>query len=127
MGKMGLPIDLVIEFFTFAVVVAGTLAVIRGAASVMSVRRRLGGEIGGPAPAGSVIKAQGVRNPFLAWVQSSSSLSDSKDHNKLRRDLAMAGFDHPAAPVWYVITRFALAIGLPLLFIVAQPLSASPI
>jgi len=47
----------------------------------------------------------------------------ARELDKLRRDLAMAGFDHPAAPVWYVIIRFGLAIGCPLLFIFA----ASPV
>ena len=36
------------------------------------------------------MKGQGVSNPFLQWVQSSSSLSDTKDRQKLRRDLFLA-------------------------------------
>jgi tight adherence protein C len=35
----------------------------------------------------------------------------------LRRELSLAGFDQATAPVWYVITRFSLAIGLPLLVV----------
>ena len=36
----------------------------------------------------------------------------------LRRELIEAGFEHPAAPIYYVLFRFSMAIGLPLLFLV---------
>ena len=123
-----LPIDIVIEVTIFGVVVAVSLAVERAVLGAIDVRRRLGDQSGSFAVAsGSVIKDGKVSNPFLLWVQNSSSLSDAKDSSKLRRDLALAGFDYPSAPVWYVILRFTLAIGLPLLFILAQAFVAKPL
>jgi tight adherence protein C len=119
---MILPIELVIEAFIFGIVVAATFAAVRAIEGGVIVRRRLGDTAAAGADV-TVLKAQGVRSPFLAWVQSSSSLSDEGDRNKLRRALAMAGFDSPAAPVWYVIIRFGLAIGLPLLFLLQVSLS----
>ena len=44
----------------------------------------------------------------------------------MRRDLSKAGIDHPAAPALYVVSRFALAIGLPLAFLAFQQVSAHP-
>jgi len=119
---MGWAIEFFIEAITFGIVVAVTFAAMRVFEGGVLVRRRLG-ETAAAAPGDSVLRAQGVSNPILTWVQASSSLSNEKDRNKLRRDLAMAGFDHPAAPVWYVIIRFGLAIGCPLLFIFAANLS----
>jgi tight adherence protein C len=125
---MNLSLELIIEILTFGIVVAVTLAVTRGVAASLDVRRRLAD----PTPsatlgAESVLKGGKVRNPFLLWVQSSTSLSDSKDRAKLRRDLSLAGFDQQAAPIWYVIARFALAIGLPLIFLLSQSLFAKPL
>jgi tight adherence protein C len=120
------PIELIIEAITFGIVVATTFAAMRAIEGGATVRRRLG-ETAAASSGGSVIRNLGVGNPILAWVQASSSLSDEKDRNKLRRDLAMAGFDHVAAPVWYVIIRFALAIGCPLLFLFLANLSAKHI
>jgi tight adherence protein C len=122
------PIELVVEIFTFAVVVAITWAIIGAAASVVNVRRRLGADVAAAPTAGrgSLIKAEGVSNPFLQWVQSSSSLNDTADRLKLQRSLLMAGFESASAPVWYVILRFSCAIGLPLAFIGYQAFSAHP-
>jgi tight adherence protein C len=36
--------------------------------------------------------------------------------------LSLAGFDFPTAPIWYTIIRFLGAIGLPLLFLILNPL-----
>lgn len=123
---MYLPVELVIEIITFGIVVAVTFATMRAVEGGATVRRRLG-ETAAASGGDTVIRSQGVGNPILAWVQASSSLSDEKDRNKLRRDLAMAGFDHVSAPVWYVIIRFALAIGCPLLFLFLANLSAKHI
>ena len=121
-------IVIVIEVITFGFVVLFTFAAIHGVAGFMSVRRRLGaGPSAGAIQPGSLIKDHKVTNPFLNWVQTSSSLSEEKDRNKLSRDLAMAGFDHPAAPVWYVIVRFIVAVGLPVAFLILQPLLSKPI
>ena len=126
---MALPLDIIIEIITFGIVVAGSLALLRGVEAMIDVRRRLGQDPGsaGPMVQTSVFKRDTVRNPILLWVQSSTSLNDSKDRQKLRRDLSQAGFDHPAAPVWYVIIRFTAAIGLPLLFLVSQHFMAKPL
>jgi tight adherence protein C len=121
------PLEFIIEAFTFGIVVAATFATMRAIEGGAIVRRRLGETAAASGGDGSVIRSQGVANPILAWVQASSSLSNEKDRNKLRRDLAMAGFDHPAAPVWYIIIRFALAIGCPLLFLFVANLSAKHI
>ncbi len=125
-------IEFFIEAITFAVVVLGAWAGLRALENMWDVRRRLA-QTEGVAPAttataagGQVVRATDVQNPMLRWVQSSSSLSDTKDREKLRRDLSLAGVEHPAAPVWYVIARFGAAIGLPLAFLFAQQLMAKP-
>ena len=123
-----ISIEFIIEVLTFAIVVAVSLAATRGITASMDVRRRLAD----PSPTdvagtSSVLRGDKVRSPFLLWVQSSSSLSDTKDRAKLRHELALAGFDHPAAPIWYVISRFAMAIGLPLAFLLSQSLFAKPL
>ncbi|HEX7761005.1 MAG TPA: type II secretion system F family protein [Caulobacteraceae bacterium] len=125
---MILPLDIIIEAITFGIVVAGSLALLRGIEAIIDVRRRLGQDPATATRAGpaSVFRGDTVRNPILLWVQSSTSLNDSKDRQKLRRELSQAGFDHPAAPVWYVIARFALAIGLPFLFLLSQKFAAKP-
>jgi tight adherence protein C len=125
---MALPVELIIELLTFGIVVAVTLAVTRGVAATLDVRRRLADQSGSTSlGVGPVLKGDKVSNPFLLWVQSSSSISDTKDRAKLRRDLSLAGFDHAAAPIWYVIVRFSLAIGLPLAFLLSQSLFAKPL
>jgi len=93
------------------------------------VRRRLNEEVVGrkAAPvATSVIRGEKVKNPILLWVQSFISPSQSKDGQQLRRKLALAGFEQTTAPIWYSIGRLTLAIGLPLLFLLSQSLSAKP-
>ena len=112
---MTLPLDLIFEILTFFFLIAVTLAVSNIIAHFSSQRRRLGQ----PASAGSqseqrLLKGWKISNPFLIWVQSSTSIGDSKERQKLVLELANAGFTHPAAPIWYVIFRFAMAIGLPL-------------
>ena len=105
--------------FLFAVTV--TYAVSELVGEMRRIRRRL--DAGGTVAAASVpsfLRQRGVSNPFLLWVQSSTSISEPKERGKLARDLAKAGFEHPAAPVWYVIIRFSLAIGLPALYMFGQ-------
>ena len=124
---MTLPLDLIIEAIVFLIVVAVSLAVARLGLSATSVQRRLGEGAGArSAAASSVIASREVRNPFLLWVRSATAPKDSQDELKLRKDLRMAGFDHPAAPIWYTIIRFTLAIGLPIAFIVSQQFAAKP-
>ena len=75
-----------------------------------------------------MFKEQEVRNRFLKWV--AVKTRDDKERNKLQRELALAGFDSPSAPIWYVIARLGTAIGLPVLLNLSKlwmvkPLSAS--
>ncbi len=122
-------VTLLIEGLTFVLVVVLALSAIRWVEGAIKVRRRLGGQTGetqtGPAPA-SVMRGTSVRNPFLKWVEASTSLKDVQDRNRLRRDLALAGLDYPTAPVVYVVIRFCLAIGLPVLFLAFQALQPKP-
>ncbi|HEY3696567.1 type II secretion system F family protein [Phenylobacterium sp.] len=124
---MNTPLQIVIEILIFALVVLVSIAAIRSLEGALSVRRRLG-EQRRPdgAPAAALFRNDKVANRFLQWVES-SSLNDSKERNQLRRDLALAGFDHPAAPIWYVLMRFGAAIGLPILFVIAQSTAAKPL
>lgn len=120
---MSLPLDLIFEFLTFFFLVAVTLAVSNIIAHFSSQRRRLGQ----PTSAGSVseqslLKGWKISNPFLLWVQSSTSIGDSKERQKLIHELASAGFTHTAAPIWYVIVRFSMAIGLPLALLLGRGL-----
>ena len=122
---MTLPMDLIFEFLTFLFLVAVTLAISNIIGYFSSQRRRLGQ----PTSAGSLseqslLRGQKISNPFLLWVQASTSIGDSKGRQKLIRELASAGFSHPAAPIWYVIIRFSMAIGLPLGFLLSRGLFA---
>jgi tight adherence protein C len=124
---MDFRLDIVIEVFVFALVVALAVAGINTAEAMLGVRRRLGGGDTASTAAPGVLRHDGPSNPFLKWVQSYSSLSEDKDREKLARELRMAGFKHPSAPAQFVVARVSLAIGLPLLFLLLQTLSAKPI
>ena len=107
---------LVIELLIFGVGAAVAWAVIQGVNDMLVVRRRLGVEGGasGTLQQESVLRSSTVDNRFLKWVQTRSSLSNPISRNKLKRELTLAGIEHPAAPIWYVMGRVLLAIGLPL-------------
>ena len=110
-----IPLDLIFEVGTFFFLVAVTLAFSNLIGHFSSQRRRLGQPAHkGIASEPTLVKALKIKNPFLLWVESSTSIGDSKERQKLVGELASAGFTHPTAPIWYVIFRFALAIGLPL-------------
>lgn len=122
-----LEISLLVAVFV-AIAALSALGVRRFEA-LFTVQRRLRGDsatIAATPRATVVVKKQTVTNPILGWVQDSTSINKAEDRNKLRRTLAQAGFDAPSAPVWFVIARFGLAIGLPLLFLLAQNLSSKP-
>jgi tight adherence protein C len=123
-----IPLEIVFELLIFGIVVAATIAIVRAFLARLDVQRRLSEQtpIGAATSTSSILKGGGVSNPLLLWVQSSSSLSDSKDRQKLRRDLMLAGFDYQSAPIWSVIIRFSLAIGLPILFLLSQQFMAKP-
>jgi len=113
----------------FVAVVTVTLWLSQRLQAALALQRRLreGGQ-GATAKVAraSIVKKSAVTNPLLAWVQSSTSISNIQDRNRLKLALARAGFESPAAPVWFVIVRFGLAVGLPLLFLLGQSLSATP-
>ncbi len=124
---MGLSIETLLELLAFVAVTTGAFVLARRTEAGFSVRRRLRGEAAPnsrPSRA-SLVRRQDVSHPILAWVQR-SSLNDPKDRMKLRRDLAQAGFESAAAPSWYVISRFGLATGLPLGFLLTQHFLAKP-
>jgi tight adherence protein C len=120
--------EIVIEILVFALACGGTLLLERAITARAAVRRRLGAE---PAAARtgapSVLKSDTVTNSMLRWVQRATAPKDPKETNKLRRDLALAGFEQPAAPVWYVICRISLALGLPLLVMTASAAAGKPL
>ncbi|MGH6966478.1 MAG: type II secretion system F family protein [Phenylobacterium sp.] len=124
---MPIFIDLLLDVLTFGAVFLLVLAAERALGASLAVRRRLVSDAVAPvARRDSVIKSDTVRNRFLVWVQS-ATLTDSKDHNKLRRDLSQAGFDHPAAPAIYVAVRLALAIGPPVGLIMWGSITGHPL
>ena len=121
--------DLAIQAFTFLAVFAVVNLAQRAIGAQLAVRRRLGGdEISTLQFAeGSVLRDEKIRNPFLLWVQSVTANGETKDAQKLRKDLSLAGFDQPSAPIWYVIARFSLAIGGPILLIGGLALAGRPL
>ncbi|WP_312162174.1 type II secretion system F family protein [Phenylobacterium sp.] len=118
--------DVAIQVFTFLAVVGMVNLTQRAVSAQLAVRRRLGREETSPSE-GSVLKADKVSNPFLLWVQSATAGGQVKETQKLRRDLSLAGFDQPSAPIWYVILRFSLAIGLPMGLIGGLALAGRPL
>lgn len=120
--------DLLIQVLTFAAVFGGVIVLQRAIGAYLAVRRRLGQDASAPAAvASSVIRTDTVSNRFLLWVQAATAPKGSKDSQALRRALAFAGFNSPAAPIYYVICRFSLAIGLPMLLVVGLPLVGRPL
>jgi tight adherence protein C len=120
--------DLLIQIFTFGLVVTGVMLGQRSLFAALAVRRRMGDPARTQArrPEGSILRSDAVNNRFLQWIQS-ALLTDTADRSKLRRDLSLAGFDHPSAPAAYVATRLSLAIGLPFIVILGPPLMGHPI
>lgn len=122
-------LEVAILVTVFVAVVSITLWLSQRLQATVAVQRRLRGSGQGGLPKAAraaIVKKSNVTNPVLAWVQASTSISNVQDRNRLKQSLARAGFENPAAPVWYVIIRFGLAVGLPLLFLLAQSLSATP-
>jgi tight adherence protein C len=120
--------DLMIQVLTFVGVFVGVILGQRSLLAAVTVRRRMGDQGRASAAKGEVgiLKSDAVDNRVLQWVQS-ALLTDTADRSKLRRDLALAGFDHPAAPAAYVATRLSMAIGLPLLLILGPNLAGRPL
>jgi len=124
-------LEIGVQLFTFIIVVGVSASLLGRAATQMDVRRRLDQQMSpraaAPVAGSPLLKSTQVTNRFLLWVQRSTSPADSKDSMKLRRDLALAGIEHPAAPMLYVVARFSLAIGLPLGFLLLQQISSDPV
>jgi tight adherence protein C len=111
----------------FTIATLATMLVCQAVQQRLAVGRRLVEKRPSVVTRGDALLKKVMTHPFLTWIERSSSLSNTKERTKLARDLAYAGFEHPSAPVWYVIARFGLAIGLPLLFILAQHVLAKPV
>lgn len=122
-------IVILVQVLVFALVVGATVFVMRRVQIAAQTGRRLRGEAK-KTPVEqrgeSVVRQQKVKNPLLAWVQSSTSLKDKEDRGKLDKSLRDAGFDSPAAPAIFFVVRFGLAIALPFAFLISQTLSANP-
>lgn len=122
-------IVILVQVVVFALVVGITMFLMRRLQIVSQTGRRLRGETR-KAPTEqrgeSVLRQQKVKNPLLAWVQSSTSLKDKADRSKLDKSLRDAGFESPSAPALFFVVRFGLAIGLPFTFLIAQTLSPDP-
>ena len=128
-----MDLAIIVEIFTFLIVAAVTIGLMSGVRGQMKVRERLKGQrsagaaAAGPAGGGGgLIKSERLTNPFLLWVQNATLQKDTKERDKVSRDLALAGFHHPAAPAIFVFTRFSLAVGLPTLFMFSQTFAAKP-
>ncbi len=118
------PIEILVEVLAFLVVTVIAIAAINGAVALIAVRRRLGGrQARASEPVSSLIPTQNVTHPLLQWVQSATLPGDaSEGEGETERDLSLAGFDSPAASIWYVIIRLCLAIGVPTAFLVGESL-----
>ncbi|MES2255424.1 MAG: type II secretion system F family protein [Pseudomonadota bacterium] len=121
-------LDLIIEILIFVTIAAATWFFGREVERAIAQRRRLGGEgttaIGS---AGSLLQGRDVENRFFQWVQTSTSISEPAARQKLRAELALAGFTSPSAPIWFVIIRFLMAIGDPLVFLLSRIVMSKPI
>jgi tight adherence protein C len=124
---MNPTVMLLVDLVLFGVITLACVVVATRVQARAGVRRRLRTEAapGVARPSASLVRRNEVRNPLLAWVQK-ESLSDPKERQKLRRDLIQAGFESPAAPVWYVVIRFGLAVGLPLAYLFSLRFAAKP-
>ena len=107
--------------FLFVVVVAGVYLVAQFVAARQLTRSRLldqGPAVGGGHQTMGSLRMERVESAWLKLVnsveKSGLSLVDSKDE-KLRNQLAAAGFNAPYAPRVYTLVRLVLVIGLPIL------------
>jgi tight adherence protein C len=122
-------LDLLIQLLVFTGAVALTLLLGNYVRGELSVRRRLTerSSVAAATQSSPLFRSTSVDNPVLQWVRDATRPEAGKEGSELRRNLAAAGFSDPAAPVWYVIIRFGLAIGLPVLFLAAQGLLSKPL
>jgi tight adherence protein C len=113
-------IELALQFLAFAMVAVVVLVLFRATERRIAIHRRLMDQetIGNTA---ALVRDEQVRSPILQGV-AAAFLTDPQDRSKLRADLVQAGFTSPAAPVWYVIIRFSVAIGAPILVLLVNGL-----
>ena len=78
-------------------------------------------------------KAEPIASGFSAWTVRALwiSLRDFGERDRLDchtdgRQMAAAGYEQPSGPATYVVFRFGLAIGLPVLLLVSQSLMTKP-
>ncbi len=127
------PVSIALDILIFAVIVLSVVVASERVQARQSVQRRLleKKEKITETPAtrarakATLVRTQGPRNPVLAWVQR-TTLQDPEERTKLRRDLALAGFDHQSAPAVYVVVRFFVAAGLPIAYIFGSKFMGPP-
>lgn len=117
--------DIILEIAIFAAVSLLSYASLREVRRQSVIRQRLRGG-GAPQAVTPLIRPPGVSGGFLRWVQSATSLNNPEERGRLAAQLGKAGFDSPAAPVLYVVARYGLALGLPLLLILGRQLAGRP-
>jgi tight adherence protein C len=93
------------------------------------LRRRLRDRAGAATTATgeSLIKSSKIENRMLAWIQARLPMGAGKGPSRLSLTLAEAGFEAPSAVSWYVLIRIATAVGLPLLLVLIQQISSTPL
>lgn len=117
---------LLIQVLAFFAVATIALGAERWVSIALTVRRRLGAPADSkPGRAATVVKNQAAKGRFLEWVEG-AALKGGEDTTQLRQDLNAAGFEGQLAPIYFVVIRFGLAIGLPIAFIAAQQIAARP-
>lgn len=120
-------LNILAQILIFAAVTLLTVTGMREVERLMGQRRRLGGQgVDGRLSSTPLVANRETQNAFFAWVQASTSISDTNERQKLRQSLTLAGFDNPNAVIWYVISRFALAVLLPGIYILMQMSAAKP-
>lgn len=120
-------LETLVEIGTFIVVTALAVAGFWMLERRLKIQARLApdGSSASMVRSGNLILSGKIGNPILAWVRS-ATLEKSGEEKGLRRKLALAGFDNPSAPVWYVLVRLGCATIPPLLFVFIQAISATP-
>src|SRR5215469_11060140 len=125
---MTLNLSLIVEILIFSTVVVATWFVGREIDRALEQRRRLGAQdTSAASSATQLLQGRGVENRFFQWVQESTSISEPAQRQKLRAELELAGFEGSAAPIWFVIIRFLLTIGGPLIFVLYRILRSQPL
>ena len=113
-------LPLLIELILFGIIVALVFAVDGEVSRFLNQRRRLGPGAGRVSTALPPLTKRVADTPFFRWVRTSTSIRDGEEFQTLTLNLARAGMDHPAGPVWFVVSRFLLAVLLPLIFLLVQ-------